>query len=353
MTAWAEIGTAGRNRYVVLEYDANADELVVKWQKTNLDDGSERTGSTLFDFEGDGNNEVVYSEEAHLYVWRGTDGSELVKIPAEAGTRTEYPLVADINNDGFAEIVFTLQKGNGPGFSGDGSIAAYRSGISPWVSARQVWNQHGYFVTNINDDLTVPRVQQNQLHPSFNGALNGFLVQSTEILSNGEPAFESGDATINILSPVGLVQCPDVLAIEIEVSNMGDAEIPGNTPIAFYDGNPTTGTPTLLDVVTIGENVLPDTTITNIYNVTITGNLTPLDIYAVVNDPGFDMADLPYSFEDDFPATGTGECDFENNLHVITGVICEELCGDEFDNDGDGFADEPEIIRTADHRLLQ
>ena len=38
-----EIGTAGRNIYVVLEYDAGADALVIKWQKTGLDDGSQRT----------------------------------------------------------------------------------------------------------------------------------------------------------------------------------------------------------------------------------------------------------------------------------------------------------------------
>ena len=55
-----EIGSAGRNIYVVLELDTGTNTFTVKWQKTGLDDGSQRTGSTLFDFEGDGVNEVVY-----------------------------------------------------------------------------------------------------------------------------------------------------------------------------------------------------------------------------------------------------------------------------------------------------
>ena len=31
--------------------------------------------------------------------------AELAKIPSEAGTRTEYPLVADVNGDGAAEVI--------------------------------------------------------------------------------------------------------------------------------------------------------------------------------------------------------------------------------------------------------
>jgi len=220
-----ELGTAGRNFYVVLEYDAGANALVVKWQKTGLDDGSQRTGSTLFDFEGDGINEVVYSEEANLYVWRGTDGAELVKIPAEAGTRTEYPIVADVNNDGAAEIIITAQNGNGPRSSGNDFVQVYQSMNTPWVTARQVWNQHGYFVTNINDDLTVPRQQQSPIDDDLNNAYNGFLVQTTILNANGgsaTPAFAAPDGRIRIDS-ITIEQCPN-LVVHFTVRNEGSTE---------------------------------------------------------------------------------------------------------------------------------
>ena len=118
-----ELGTAGRNIYVVIEYDAATNTLVQKWSKTGLDDGSQRTGSSLFDFEGDGTKEVVYSEEGSLFVLNAETGAEIVRIPAEAGTRTEYPLVADVNADGAAEVILTAQNGNGPGFSGNDSVS--------------------------------------------------------------------------------------------------------------------------------------------------------------------------------------------------------------------------------------
>ncbi|MFK7933655.1 MAG: HYR domain-containing protein [Saprospiraceae bacterium] len=339
-----EIGTAGANRYVVLEYNAGANALQVKWQKTGLDDGSQRTGSTLFDFEGDGINEVVYSEEANLYVWSGLDGTELVRIPNEAGTRMEYPIVADVNNDGAAEIIITAQNGNGPKFSGNGYIRVYRALNTPWVSARPVWNQHGFNNVNINDDLTIPKVQQNPLLPIFDGSLNSFLSQSTIILTDGTPAFLSADATAEVLS-VDITNCPNSVEVEVKVENLGDEDLPAGTPIAVYDRDPTAFAANLLGVGTVGSTVLPQEMTTTSFPVTITGATYPLALYVVVNDPGFAQADLPYDFSDpdDFPATGTAECDFTNNIDDYQGIVCLEICGDGFDNNGNGFTDEPNI----------
>jgi len=343
-----EIGTAGLNTYVVLEYNAGNNTLVEKWKKTGLDDGSQRTGSSLFDFEGDGIAEVVYSEEEFLYVFRGTDGTELTKIQLQAGTRTEYPLVADVNADGAAEIIMTGQYGNGPGFSGNGFVRVYRSKNTPWVSARPVWNQHGYHITNINDNLTVPLVQQNNFHPDIYDLFNGFLTQSSK-LENGSIAFASPDAVMNLDSASiynGTANiCPD-LNIFMTITNSGDAELPGSVPISFYNSDPTLTAATLLGTTTIGTNLEEGQSANINYILDISPLITPIDIFAVVNDPGFVMADLPYNFMNDFPVTGTGECDFENNLHSVNNVICEEVCDNGQDNDADGLIDEPNINTT-------
>ena len=338
----AEFGTAGRNIYVVLEYDPVTNTLVELWTKTGVDDGSQRTGSSLFDFEGDGSSEVVYSEEANLFVLNGATGDELAVIPSEAGTRTEYPLVADVNGDGAAEIILTAQVGNGPGSSGgDDFISVYRSNGSPWVSARPVWNQHGYFNTNINDDLTVPLVQQDILNPALGTTFNAFLTQTT-ILAGGDPAFAAPDAAMEILS-MSLDSCPKV-ETQMKIRNLGSATLPAVTPIAFYRNNPTLVAATLLDVSTIGVNIAEGDSATISYSICIPDTImTPLDIFVVVNDTGFVAANLPYDLENDFPVTSVPECDFTNNLDSLTSPECLEICGDGKDNDGDGLADEPNI----------
>ena len=67
-----EIGIAGGYRYVVFESDGS-----VKWTSTTRDYSSSITGSSVFDFEGDGSAEVVNGDEQYLRIYRGTDGEIL------------------------------------------------------------------------------------------------------------------------------------------------------------------------------------------------------------------------------------------------------------------------------------
>ena len=64
------------------------------------------TGSTLFDFNGDGAAEVIYNDECWFRIYDGLSGVTLFKEPSESRTRIEYPVVADVDN-GNAEIVFS------------------------------------------------------------------------------------------------------------------------------------------------------------------------------------------------------------------------------------------------------
>jgi len=86
-----EIGYAGKEIYVMIDdvLDAAAPKLV--WSILNTD-RSARTGSTVFDFEADGQAEIVYRDETDLFVLRGSDGAELFKTACRSGTRFEYPV---------------------------------------------------------------------------------------------------------------------------------------------------------------------------------------------------------------------------------------------------------------------
>jgi hypothetical protein len=122
-------------------------------------DRSGWTGITMFDFNQDGRNELVYRDETTLRIIEGISGTTLVSTPMKSGTDMEYPIVVDIDNDGQAEILTT---GYMPGEQEEDSrVYCFESGGAPWAPARSVWNQYGYHVTNVNDDLTIPRQQQN------------------------------------------------------------------------------------------------------------------------------------------------------------------------------------------------
>jgi hypothetical protein len=356
-----ELGFAGRNIYIVRNYidndgdaDPNNGTWETLWQKTGLDDGSQRTGSTLFDFDGNGTVEVVYSEEENLFIYDGPTGMELYRIQSRSGTRTEYPIVADVNGDGTAEIVVTAQDLNGPQFSGTGWISVYESANQPWVPARNVWNQHGYNVTNINSDLTVPQFQQDNLNPALGQRYNNFLVQTA--VGGGPDAvvvYPAADAIIMVeLDGAGdpiidFSGCPDDILVTLIIENAGSAPLPASTPISYYDGDPSVVAANLIQTTTIGTQVEAGDMVT--IQRTIPVGLVPAGspIYLSVNDPGFAMADLPFE-DSDFPLTGTAECDYTNNVSFVGNVRCGEVCDNGNDDDGDGLIDEPNLIQFED-----
>ena len=92
-----EIGVAGKIGYVVFDGDGS-----VVWQQATQDASSAFTGSSVYDFEGDGIADVVYADEINLYVYSGTDGAVKLKYDGhDSGTIIEYPIVADVDNDGY------------------------------------------------------------------------------------------------------------------------------------------------------------------------------------------------------------------------------------------------------------
>lgn len=66
--------------------------------------------------------------------------------------------MADVDNDGSAEIVVVSNDG----FGGQTAptVQVVRDGEDRWVPARRIWNQHGYHVTNVRENGTIPKHEQ-------------------------------------------------------------------------------------------------------------------------------------------------------------------------------------------------
>ncbi len=149
----AEIGVAANSTYTVFETDCS-----VLWQYTGTTDPSSgNTGSSVFDFEGDGIADVVYADEHWVWVFNGADGSVKMQDTTHSNnTWLEYPTIADINADGSADIAVC----NTPGSWGSrNGVTVFSDADRSWRSGRPIWNQHGYSITNVNDDGTIPQYQ--------------------------------------------------------------------------------------------------------------------------------------------------------------------------------------------------
>ncbi len=183
-----EIGIAGQGGYVVWK------PFVGFIWTSKTEDCSSNTGSSVFDFEGKGQANVVYSDQCNFRVYDGKSGSTLVEQPNSSCTAYEMPIVADIDGTGRARVLvptnnvctykcsswpanLTVPPGTydqqisssdlsgtqaGSKFVG---LRALRSPSDKWVNTRSVWNEHNYHVTNVNLDGTLPYPEPSSWAP--------------------------------------------------------------------------------------------------------------------------------------------------------------------------------------------
>ncbi len=111
-----EIGLASTGYFGVYDplcegYKENecADQYVL-WERWSQDASSGTTGSSLFDFDGDGQAEAVYADECFTRVYDGKTGTVLFSSARSSETSIEGPVVADIDNDGSSEILMGSDK---------------------------------------------------------------------------------------------------------------------------------------------------------------------------------------------------------------------------------------------------
>ena len=67
-------------------------------------------------------------------------------------------MVADVDNDGSAEIV-VVSSNDWDGNQTAPSVQVIRDAQDRWIQARRIWNQHTYHVTNVREDGTIPAVE--------------------------------------------------------------------------------------------------------------------------------------------------------------------------------------------------
>jgi len=323
---------SGKYLYALKETPTTLDTL---WRQLVNEETSGITGCTLFDFNGDGKTEIIYRDENYIYTYTThADGTVTRSTPIRCSSRThtEYPIVVDMDGDGSTEICITCStsnttNGKNIGMFDEAELRVYESANEPWMPARKVWNQHGYFVTNVNDDLTIPRHQQ--LHHLIFGQnalcrqdgtsrpFNSFMNQTAYLNDIGCPTYPMADLTLAPASSLRIFDydpftcLSDSIAVTVRFTNQGERFVNGEVPISFYAGNPESYTPLAmrLHTATIFVSYLHQgDTLTA--TVKLKNPRAEFDLFAVINDDG---TTIPLDLT--LQPGRILECSYDNTLH--------------------------------------
>src|SRR5690606_2911931 len=115
-------------------YTAYLADASILWTAI-VSDQSGIAAGTAFDFLGNGTAEAMYADEHSLFVFDVT-GTPIFDLPRTSGTLSEYPVVADIDNDGSAEIVVVS---NAYGAMPSPTVQVIRDVEDRWIQARRIW----------------------------------------------------------------------------------------------------------------------------------------------------------------------------------------------------------------------
>ncbi|MFT3770465.1 MAG: VCBS repeat-containing protein [Minicystis sp.] len=240
-----DFSTAGGNAYMVFTYTGGATPAIsVLWQSVTQDISSNRTGSSVFDFEGDGSAEVVYGDECYFRIYSGKDGTVLFQTPSSSGTIHEYPVIADVDGDNNTEIVVVSNDLNHknpaatcPMYTANDMVRhgvfVYGDAADKWVRTRRVWNQHAYHLTNIGADGSIP-------HPEPMSWIGPQGLNNYRQSSQGAGVYNAPDLQVSLAA--GLAGCPGKVHLDALVQNHGSLGVAAGVDVSFYAGAAPNGT---------------------------------------------------------------------------------------------------------------
>jgi len=158
-----EIGIGVGNFVAVYRLDGT-----LVWQYPSVDSTLAHAGCSGYDFDGDGAYELLHADQHTFFIFDGATGDVLYRDERHTSTTVfEFPVVADVDRDGSADIVIASNTNDErPGWAG---ITVFEHAERKWARSGATWGIHDFAVTNQNGDGSVPQggVPPWQVHNVF------------------------------------------------------------------------------------------------------------------------------------------------------------------------------------------
>ncbi len=185
------------------KYNIESNSFSEMW-RLDVNEDSFSNSMSAFDFNQDGNMELIITDQEKVRIVNGK-GEVLSTFAFGECTVMQYPVIADVDDDGSVEILTIGTYGVSHTYNG--YINVFASATGKWTSARKVWNQYMYNSLNINEDLTVPKNMFSNAwavtdpdNPSVvRRPYNNFLVQSAYTDQYARPFASAADAAVDKL----------------------------------------------------------------------------------------------------------------------------------------------------------
>lgn len=276
-------------------FAAGSNLIAMEWGgaeiwRVAVTDSSGAAGPVLFDFEMDGYPEVLYADETSIRFFSGRDGSVKYQSNDHSSvTILETPVVADVDNDDQVEIVLGHCSWNR-------ALTVYGDADLSWPPGRKVWNQHAYYISNIDDAGTVPSPT-----PANFGLYNSF--RSGDV---GRPPSEYWDIKAEVLDVCEDECDTGLFYVAAWPTNAGNIEVPAGTWLSLRAG----ASGPILDALQTVDVIPPG----------YTGDMV---VFAV---PSSQIAGQQPVITADEDSSGQGqyyECDEGNNAEIWPDTVCD------------------------------
>jgi len=337
-------------------YALNVSSATPIWTQPTTD-ASGSTATTVFDFNGDGVLELAYRDSFQMRVMYGgplqyapagvnqTDRN-YASFACLSATMNEGPTVADVDDDGAAELVVLC--GNGPA-----ALTVFESAGAPWREARHVWNQPMFAPGAINEKGVIyPVAEERGAYIPLGSSqrpLNVAISQSSPLDYRGRTSgvVTAADAVVSEVHLRAEDCSGGAEVVDVVLTNAGDALITSTFPIAIDDNASEHTTDFTLADAELRAGTLPigpGQSVTARFRVHIAGSV------GVRANPG---GVVPECHVDEGNAGAAETCE-TCGMETCNGQDddCDGVADDGCDDDGDGYCDgalgcDPELVGAA------
>ncbi len=256
-----EISVTSNTLFEIIDIDLLATDQK-SWHYPIVENTSGYTGSTAFDFDGDGTVEIIYADEETVYAFSILDSTQsglltvrgTPSIIRESGTGTELPVVADVDGDGKAEFITVANPNLAVDRPETYGIVVYEDRQDDWVYAPPVWNQESYHINNIDVDpdsptyLQVPAVETPSWldHNSYRtqGSFEGVASRpAPDLIPSYARTVEAADGSSTTYT-IRVGNGGEVAAL-LDFDNQTGRPIPDRFVVELFDGEPSATNPSV------------------------------------------------------------------------------------------------------------